>query len=347
MTTVIAEANNSNHDCDTMSPALTRDHNQDVVNATAECSQLGISAKKTALIDSLQSSFQYSESNVKENGSTPSKCKETRISLANDVEIFVKKKDTESNVSNSPNDNANNNSSPVHGSGLDSANTMTPRVVFPCLKSAVASLTIESSGTSLFGHLPVITSGNISGDSTSAKVSLSDVNAQHDSMERKISNVVKRIARLQSILATRQGQKQLKDFVLDQHALPVDNTSHNVLESSLAASSTASERAFNRIDDAPSVGLTILPHRSPDRDIDVAIGNSKVSSIPSTSGSTDKSWLQDDVCVMLHNLKQMQTDVDSDVTDSSSGEDTSDDDSTSRLYSIHSSGPKCDAAKDL
>ncbi|XP_067934832.1 KAT8 regulatory NSL complex subunit 1-like isoform X2 [Watersipora subatra] len=221
---------------------------------------------------------------------------------------------------------------------------MTPRIVLQCIsaassKSASVSQNVEAHGGQLHKNsMSPLLASKLSGrpDLKSIAPSIEDVSKKQTQMEREICDVLKRITHLQGILATRHSKQQIKGFVESCMSVASQNSpgsthssiplevmnsppdapsirnqliSHNmgVCENSSAYTCKV-EKLFESTED----GLEHIRLRLPDR-----------ASSSSTNPNVKKK-IETDIKMSSSSLRQLQMDIDSEVTDSSSGDDMDD-----------------------
>lgn len=363
MTKIIAQRSNSNNECDRMSPALTVEHTQDVVDAAVECSQTSSNTKPTPLRNgSSQKSYIFPESHDANNDTfSRSYIDQSSIYCSSDTseEINSLKKCNVHKVCSVGNSNIN--ASHSNGSILSHANGgMTPRVVLPSINTATAAQksvavvrTIDSGSVGLCKNAAT-TSCTDTGITRSVDVpKISDIVSQRHNMEHDVSTLFRRITHLQGILSTRHCKQQLQNFIANprkstrnivDHSLTYSPLGDNKLNAPICvpAFKTAIQTSCTlpsavitteNLNTEPQTGPHTLTHKV--SQIGACADNKQTSRSSLVNGGGGKSTLEGSVGMMSSSLKQMQVDIDSEATDSSSGDDTDEDtDGCPNLHSL-------------
>lgn len=355
MVLVIAEHKSGNDDFGTMSPALTREHSQDVADSKVDIHKNRLAITTASVINSLSSSLIFPQ--CRDEGDSI----ESR-NYSNAARVDGCSTDDRSIVKNgvtrvSTNGNTNNGDS--DSSFVTESNTekMTPRILHSSINAAIGLTNAAVTRTLDCAGVQITQQSTTHAASCSSSLPFAaspiggvpkivDMVDEHDDLEKKISSTIKRISHLQGILVARYSKRQIKHYVSKQQKLlldyksrgphatlpPVNRTTdsgtacNNVI--STAAAGLAASCNVNCTSIPESVGnllpvepvsysstLTNDPSNKPD------IG--RIPPNPTLpADSKNRVRLQTSVGTMSSNLRQMQADVDSDVTESSSGEDT-------------------------
>lgn len=317
-----------------MSPALTRENSKDVDSKEDFC-QSNLATNAASIVSSLTKPFFFQQSVKDGNESINGKINDTKLTQTSSNGKFTV--DVKATASNGHGDHSDDDRT-----STDS--TMTPRIVLQCIsaassKSASVSQNVEAHGGQLHKNSmsPLLTS-KLSGrpDLKSIAPSIEDVSKKQTQMEREICDVLKRITHLQGILATRHSKQQIKGFVESCMSVASQNSpgsthssiplevmnsppdapsirnqliSHNmgVCENSSAYTCKV-EKLFESTED----GLEHIRLKIPDR------------ASSSSTNPTVKKKIETDIKMSSSSLRQLQMDIDSEVTDSSSGDDMDD-----------------------
>lgn len=297
MNTVIAQKGTSN-DYDVMSPALTQEKSQDVVEFKQE---LG-ATHQTTTTDSL-----CTVNHIDKNGESCKLMPENYISFS---------------TNGSTNSTVNN---------IVPGCNMTPRIILPSSNTLLDTKTIEYRGISHSPSPPFTYSGidenmiakpsiidHIPLEKTKSLPSILDLTANQYELENRISAAIKRARHLQCSLSNGHSKYQLTDFVEDQCTRFNDRSVNNSQQLKMSVTVP---------DELHSMSTTTLVELVQRMQTDTCpMPTSDISKTLFTVETDEKQRLQKVAGVLSSNLKTVMADIDSDATASSSGGETDEED---------------------
>lgn len=339
MNTVIAKVASSN-DSGAMSPALTQEHSQNVVHIEPNRPEVTkVSASVTVRASPLPTAISSSSELLKLQPRDSVEPKSTFTCSNSQCQV---KKDQAWLASSSV---ESGNFCEINGRQQHS---MTPRIVLPCVDVSESSVMTDQRRQCSDGN---ISNGSLDPGRTVTSVEsakcedavqqsvdvphISDLEDQNHSMELEISNIIKRIRHLHSILATQHARQQLVKFVENQRehchsVLVTSNETHSTPNTSTAipketiSMPTGTTAELNNM--PTSALIELVQHLQNTKSITKSTAITPTENPAAMESCVNIKSLRNSAGVLSMNLQRIQLDIDSDATASSSGGESEDED---------------------